>query len=366
MAKLATAIADPVRLELAAHPAVVPRVLGGAADSAELNLGALRAVRQRRGHCGERRERPQQRRVADGGGVDGGGERAGGAGRRWSSTPATLAIVPYARGAVEIGDRGRARERGHAVAHAEQHESGERPRPSRATLTTTAMPSGDQYEDARGRRGRGQARGERPRTAARPGICETPTSPTAKAAKAGVVAALEQERDREARSSRSRSACARKNAAESSQNGTSAAPPRRPTRLRPRRCSGAARRRRRSTSAWSGTVIAARIAARTTSASRQPWASISAWDSGRKMKLASAATSVIAVIARRRSSGDRKPLGEHGERRLVEHGGHHEPDRRPRARRTRAGRRPATRPARAAAPAIEPAVISARGLRRSR
>jgi hypothetical protein len=36
-------------------------------------------------------------------------------------------------------------------------------------------------------------------------------------------------------------------------------------------------------------------------ASRQPCASISAWASGRKMNDASAATSVNAVIARRRS-----------------------------------------------------------------
>ena len=49
-----------------------------------------------------------------------------------------------------------------------------------------------------------------------------------------------------------------------------------------------------------GMVIAARITARITSASRQPWASMSACDSGRKMKLASAATRVRAVSAWRR------------------------------------------------------------------
>ena len=64
----------------------------------------------------------------------------------------------------------------------------------------------------------------------------------------------------------------------------------------------------RRTSACSGTVIAARIAARTSSASRQPSAPMSACDSGTNMKLASAATSVSVVSARRRSAASAKCL----------------------------------------------------------
>src|SRR5919198_2969814 len=56
----------------------------------------------------------------------------------------------------------------------------------------------------------------------------------------------------------------------------------------------------RMTSACSGTVTAARIRASVISARRQPWRSISQFDSGEKTKLAKPPTSVTAVNAWRR------------------------------------------------------------------
>ena len=84
----------------------------------------------------------------------------------------------------------------------------------------------------------------------------------------------------------------------------------------------------RNTSAWSGTVVSPSISAMISSARRQPYASIRAFSSGRKMKL-----------ARPADQGDRgqcfaplgagEPLGDHRERRLVEDGRHRHAQRRP-------------------------------------
>ena len=124
--------------------------------------------------------------------------------------------------------------------------------------------------------------------------------PTANAAKPGVYP----------RSSRKGIACtvmaipvkvARKNAADSSQKprdrNASPAGTESPAGSEAWAWSGA-----RRTRACKGTVTTARMTARITSASRQPWASMRAWLSGRKMKLARAATKVTAVRARRRAS----------------------------------------------------------------
>ncbi len=121
----------------------------------------------------------------------------------------------------------------------------------------------------------------------------------------------------------------------------------------------------RRTRACSGTVTAASTTARIEQRVAPAVASISAWQSGRKMKLASAATSVMAVIARRRSAGG-EVLGHDGERGLVQHGRHHQPDRRPHGveRDESVDLRPARRRARRRRSSRR--VISARGLWRSR
>jgi hypothetical protein len=94
---------------------------------------------------------------------------------------------------------------------------------------------------------------------------------------------------------------ARKNAPESSQNDCERNASRaEATGVTARRGVGAGGAWRNVT-ACSGTVTIASTSASTISASLQPYASIRTWASGRKMKLASAPASVMAVIARRRA-----------------------------------------------------------------
>ena len=175
-----------------------------------------------------------------------------------------------------------------------------------SNATTTAMPERDQGEDARGRlargrrrraartgggRGSARRRSVRPRRRRRP--AEWPRSSRNGIANT-VIAIVAQRRQHE-------------RARQQPERRASAAP----SRPRPSvaGCAASARRAGRRTSACSGTVIDGEDRRRGRAARRASRsASISACESGRKMKLASAATSVIAVIARRRSPASVKCL----------------------------------------------------------
>ncbi len=137
------------------------------------------------------------------------------------------------------------------------------------------------------------------------------------------VSALEQERDALHDRPRCRRSWRGRRRARATRT-TPTAPPRGRSRIAAssRGCAGAARR----ATACSGIVTTASTTASTTRASRQPWASISACASGRKMKLASAATSVMRGHRAATLAGLGEPLGEHDEGRLVEHRRHHDAD----------------------------------------
>ncbi len=121
--------------------------------------GVLGLPGQRGGDQCERGERPQQRDVAERGGVQGAAdrpERAGAGGHRArDGRDRAVGARP-----VEVGDRGGARQGGHAVAHPEQHEPGDHGAGGvRADDHRDA--EGDEHEHARGRRRPWQPGGER-------------------------------------------------------------------------------------------------------------------------------------------------------------------------------------------------------------
>src|SRR5687767_2776526 len=100
---------------------------------------AFGVISEYRGCDGDGGERPQQRAVAHGRGVDGSGDGAGGTGggRRRGGDAVDRAVR---RAAVEVGDRGRPREGGDPAAHTEQ-TSPTRTAGVASMPTMTAMPT---------------------------------------------------------------------------------------------------------------------------------------------------------------------------------------------------------------------------------